>query len=281
MSKFLIYGSKGWIGTQFIDYLQINHPEITIIESSVRLTMATTADVENEISQHQPDRVFSFVARTSGPGCPNISYLDKTEAYPVNLQDNLFSPLLLGIICKKYNIHYTYIGTGCIYNGYPDGGYTEDDIPNYTGNTYSTTKAVTDQLLSLLDNTLIFRIRLPVNYKNDNRNLLTKLVKFITVSTSKNSLTVLPTIFPVIVSASISKEIGAFNLCNPGTITFPEILRKINECTNLNLQWEEVDTPNVSNRSNTHLCTKRLEETYPDIPNIEDAIDIAIRHTFI
>ena len=32
---------------------------------------------------------------------------------PINLNDNLYSPVKLANFCDKHNLHFTYIGTGC------------------------------------------------------------------------------------------------------------------------------------------------------------------------
>ena len=32
-----------------------------------------------------------------------------------NVRDNLFSPVVLALLCQKHNIHFTYLGTGCIF----------------------------------------------------------------------------------------------------------------------------------------------------------------------
>ena len=40
---------------------------------------------------------------------------------------------MLAMICNKENIHFTYLGTGCIFD-YDDkhiSGFKEDDVPNF------------------------------------------------------------------------------------------------------------------------------------------------------
>ena len=44
-----------------------------------------------------------------------IDYLEQEGKLRENVNDNLYSPLLLARLCEKHNIHFTYIGTGCIF----------------------------------------------------------------------------------------------------------------------------------------------------------------------
>lgn len=53
--------------------------------------------------------------------------------------------------------------------------FEEEDVANYDGTSYSAMKGFTDRLLRHFDNTLQCRIRLPVNYEADSRNLVAKV----------------------------------------------------------------------------------------------------------
>lgn len=57
-----------------------------------------------------------MIGRTSGPGCNSIDYLE--DKLKENINDNLYSPLILSLLCDYYKIHLTYLGTGCIFDGY-------------------------------------------------------------------------------------------------------------------------------------------------------------------
>ena len=74
----------------------------------------------------------------------------------------------VSLICKKYGIHYTYLGTGCIFEydtehpfGEEVNGFKEDSLPNFVGSSYSIVKGFTDRLLhNFEDNVLNLRIRI-------------------------------------------------------------------------------------------------------------------------
>ena len=50
------------------------------------------------------------------PGCGNIDYLEGgPDKLKENVQDNLFAPWTLANLCEKFHLHFTYLGTGCLY----------------------------------------------------------------------------------------------------------------------------------------------------------------------
>jgi len=109
--KILFFGSRGWIGKQFCKYL-IND-NIEYIETNIRAD--NEKDVEKEILEHKPTHIISFIGRTHGENYNTIDYLEQPGKLVDNIRDNLYAPIILSILCKKYNIHYTYMGTGCIF----------------------------------------------------------------------------------------------------------------------------------------------------------------------
>ena len=196
--KLLIFGSKGWIGRQFCEYLDNNN--ILYIESDSRAD--NEKDVEKEINEHKPTNIVSFIGRTYGGTFNTIDYLEQPGKLVDNIRDNLYAPMILSILCERYNIHYTYMGTGCIFE-YSDNSDSvkkcEDDVPNFFGSSYSIVKGYTDRLQHMYSkNTLNLRIRMPiVNYDHD-RNFITKITKYEYVCSVANSMTVLHDMFPII-----------------------------------------------------------------------------------
>ena len=138
--KVLVYGSNGWIGSQFVEILKNNH--INFTEGQSRTDNETT--LTNEITRYNPTHVVSFIGRTHGKIdnkiYTTIDYLEQEGKLVENVRDNLFSPILLADICNKNKIHYTYLGTGCIFKfdethpfGKEEDGFTEDSLPNFFG----------------------------------------------------------------------------------------------------------------------------------------------------
>jgi 3,5-epimerase/4-reductase len=120
----LFFGSKGWIGKQFGDYL--NNNGITYISTDVRADDEKA--VEEEIKLYSPTHIISFIGRTHGGEYNTIDYLELPGKLYDNIRDNLYSPVVLSILCERYNIHYTYLGTGCIFSSEdPTNTYVDDD----------------------------------------------------------------------------------------------------------------------------------------------------------
>lgn len=285
--KVLIFGSKGWIGEMLKEVWKKSYPEDKIIESSSRVDYFTQKEVEKEILEVNPDRVVCLLGRTSGwieekdlskgeikkRYIPNIDYLEEKGKLYENVRDNLYSPLLLSILCGSKNIHLTYVGTGCIFSRNTkenDYIYTEDDQPDFTGSSYSTVKGFTDQILPLFGNVLNVRIRMPIvkDYK-DPKSFVSKIIGFQKIHSMPNSMTYLPDMLPLLVELSKMKETGTIHLVNKGGISHSEILNiykdKVKpDHTFQEIEGEELKTILKAARSNNILSTDRLDKIFPD-----------------
>ena len=205
--KILIYGSRGWIGTQFKVILK--EKKIHFIEGNARVD--NEVDVKKEIENINPTHIISFIGRTHGiidnKIYSTIDYLEEKGKIFENVRDNLFSPLILADICKNKDIHFTYLGTGCIFtfddtHPYEEelNGFNEDSKPNFFGSGYSTVKGFTDRLMKLYsDSALTLRIRMPITGEKNPRNFITKITNYKNICSIKNSMTVLPELLPFIV----------------------------------------------------------------------------------
>lgn len=273
--RWLIYGWKGWIGTMVCDLLNQNNE--TVIGGNERAD--DELSIENEILKVKPDRVLCLIGRTSGPGFTTIDYLEQPGKLVENVRDNLYSPIILAVLCKKYNLHLTYLGTGCIFNGYNDNnGYTEKDKPDFFGSSYSTVKGFTDRLMHLFSNDVLnIRIRMPIIDKHHPKNFITKIMTYKKICSIHNSMTVLPELLPIMLDMAKNKMTGTINLTNPGLISHNEILEMVKEILDPNFTWnnftlEEQKKILAADRSNNLLNTDKLVKLYPNVLSIKEAI---------
>ena len=261
--KVLVFGSKGWIGQQFI-----NNTVHTIIEATTR--PENYQDTFNEIQRVNPDCVISFLGRTYGTTpdgklIPSIDYLELPGKLYENMRDNFYAPYNLALICDKLNTHFIYLGTGCIYTYTADKKiFTEQDIPNFFGSGYSTVKGYTDQVLRNFNNTLQLRIRMPVSKLVSGRNLIDKLIGYPNICSIPNSMTVLDDMWIIIDKMIEIKEKGVYNLTNPGTAEHNWILQEYKKHINPKHTWniisyEEQMKYIKSERSNNTMDTTKLE----------------------
>ena len=281
----LVYGSNGWIGNQFIDILKTS--EHSYFCGKARVDCET--ELLKEILEVKPTNIVSFIGRTHGKigdkVYTTIDYLEEEGKLVENIRDNLYSPLILAEICKQNNIHYAYLGTGCIFKfdenhpfGLEENGFNESSLPNFFGSSYSIVKGFTDRLMHMYNNNVLnLRIRMPITGEKNGRNFITKITTYEKVCSVPNSMTVLPELLPFVLDMMNNKTTGTMNLTNPGLISHNEILEMYKEIVDPTFTWnnfsqEEQRKILAADRSNNFLDTTRLESLYPEILNIKDSI---------
>ena len=253
--KVLVFG-KGWIGQQFI-----SNTTHTVIQATTR--PENIDDTFDEIKNINPDCVISFIGRThgfdNGKLIPSIDYLE--DKLYENMRDNFYAPFNLATICEKLNIHFVYLGTGCIYTYGDKKIFTEEDKPNFFGSGYSTVKGYTDKVLRNFKNTLQLRIRMPVSKLVSGRNLIDKLVSYPNICSIPNSMTVLDDMWPIIDKMISVNEKGVYNLTNPGTTEHDWILNEYKKYIPHTWNLVSYEEQNIkSGRSNNEMDTTKLEK---------------------
>ena len=282
--KLLVYGSNGWIGSQFIEIaLKAGH---TVVCGGSRLN--NIEDVRKEVKEIKPTHVFCFIGRThgsiDGKVYTTIDYLEQEGKLVDNIRDNLFSPVTLAKICEEEMVHLTYLGTGCIFKFDEEhpyeqevNGFTEESKPNFFGSGYSVVKGFTDQMMTLFKNVLNLRIRMPITGEPNGRNFITKITNYEKICSIKNSMTVLPELLPMAMKLAEQNETGTLNLTNPGLISHNEILEMYKEIVDPTFKWknftvEEQAKILAADRSNNYLNTEKLQSLYPGVKNIKESV---------
>ena len=176
--KVYLVGHKGWIGQKYVDlFKKLN---IECVYSEWR---AESEEMKVDIVRSKATHVLCCMGRThgtrDGTKFTTIDYLEHPEKLHENINDNLFSPLSLALLCQQ-EIFITYIGTDCIFT-YDDKHSVEDGVPffeenapNFFGSNYSIVKGFTDMLMKQTK-TLNLRIRMPITDKFIRAILLQKL----------------------------------------------------------------------------------------------------------
>jgi 3,5-epimerase/4-reductase len=280
----LLFGSNGWIGCKVVQLLEDKH--IPVLKASSRAD--DIASIRKEIQHSVPiTHIMCFIGRTHGvyenEKITTIDYLEKPGKLVDNVRDNLYSPVSLGLLCKELNIHFTYLGTGCIFEydeAHPYGnettGFQEASAPNFFGSSYSVVKGFTDQLMQQLP-VLNVRIRMPITHEYHERNFITKITNYKKVCSIPNSMSVLNELLPLMLELALRKEVGTINLTNPGVITHNEILEMYKEIVDPSFTWEnftqeEQNTILLSKRSNNCLDTHVLQSFFPQVKTIKESV---------
>lgn len=278
--RILVFGAQGWIGQQFS--ANTTHTVITALTRPENIEAAA-----QEIAAVKPDAVCSFLGRTHGPGAPTIDFLEQPGRLRENMRDNYIAPMHLAQICEAQGILFVYLGTGCIFT-YTDEKrtFTEEDVPNFFGSSYSIIKGFTDQEIRRFRTTLQLRIRMPIAAAVSGRNFIDKIAGYPNICSIPNSMTVLDDMW-VILDRMIEKRVtGTFNLVNPGLIEHNWILEQYRDLLKPTHTWNSVSYDEqmkfiTSHRSNNELTTSKLEafcaaESLP-LPNIQDSVMRCLR----
>lgn len=283
--KLLVYGSKGWIGSQFVEILKSKG--IEFINGKSRAD--NLPNLRNEVREVNPTHIISFIGRTHGKignkVYSTIDYLEQDKKLVDNVRDNLYSPLLLALVAKESGIHYTYLGTGCIFKFDEEhpfeqeiNGFTENSVPNFFGSGYSIVKGFTDQIMKYFEESVLnLRIRMPITGEMNSRNFITKITTYEKICSIKNSMTVLPELLPKVIDMMDNGMTGTINLTNPGLISHNEVLDMFKEIVDPDFEYQNFSVEEQSkilaaDRSNNYLDTTKLEKLYPDVRNIKDAV---------
>lgn len=283
--KVYLIGHNGWIGRKYLELFK--QQNIEVVYSDFR---AETDEIKMDILEKKPTHILCCIGRThgtlNGVKYNTIDYLQNNETLYENINDNLYTPLSLAHFSDRNNIHFTYIGTGCIFtydtiHSIDNGiGFNEDDYPNFFGSNYSIVKGFTDKLMKDT-RALNLRIRMPITDEFHNRNFITKITNYAKICSVSNSMSVLNELIPVSIDMMKNNEIGTFNFTNPGSITHNEILNMYKDIVDNTFKWEnftidEQDKILLSKRSNNILDVNKLSTKYK-VSNIKDAIrDILI-----
>jgi len=277
--KVLIYGSKGWIGGLFMEYVNSLNEEIILLEGSARID---SPELITELKEVSPTHVISFIGRThgtleNGEKVNTIDYLEYPGKLVENIRDNLYSPIILADLCIELGIHYSYLGTGCIFNSDEiNPVFDEHSLPNYFGSSYSIVKGFTDRIMHSRE-VLNLRIRMPISSKRNPRNFITKITNYKNICSIPNSMTVLDDFFPIFVDLMKRKATGTYNCTNPGVISHNEILEEYKKVVDPSFTWTNINLEEQSkilksSRSNNELSTSIISKEYPDLLDITTSI---------
>lgn len=264
--QILIFGN-GWVTDLFTSMLNNFYNNDKYIISSTRVKFASVAKIDEELELLKPTHVLCTVSRTIGDGQTTVEYLESDDKLFENLQSNLFAPITLSNLCAKHRIHFTYIGSGHIFeNTDIRSDFTETDFPNFVRSKYSCVKSFTDQLMQTQPNTLNARIRMAIDDTPHPRNFITKHTHSDT--DSQTSITMMPEILHYIHDMMKHRVTGTYNMVNPGTIS----RNRISELYTELVGEVEVTSEKSPYDVDATLNVYKLSMLYPNITNAEEAV---------
>ena len=270
--KILVFGSKGFIGGRMLE----TWPEAVGTDARID----DKAAVLKAIDEHKPDAVVNAAGKT---GRPNIDWCETHQIETA--QSNLIGPLVLAEACQERGVYLLHLASGCIFYGpSPDPrGWTEDDFANPLS-FYSRVKYAADLVLGKMPNVGIARIRMPIDDKPSDRNLINKLANYKQVIDVENSVTIIPDMIEVCYRLIQKRGTGVFHVTNPGTARHRQIVDLYRELVDPNHRNEWITDEEMMKRglakaarSNCILQSNRLQALGIEMR----PIDIALRDTIM
>ena len=221
----VLLGASGYVGNAIANRLrELAAPFLA--PSHAELDLTSRDEVAEWFAEKDPEFVINAVGFT---GRPNI---DGTEIEKWRcLQANTIVPGVLAEVLGTRGIRWGHVSSGCIFNGArPDGsGFTEEDAPDFVisdprAGWYARTKWMAEQLLANLPGVIIWRLRIPFDSLDHERNYLTKLMRYDRLLEVRNSISQLEEFAKATVQ-SMQEQIpdGIYNATNPGSILTSEV----------------------------------------------------------
>lgn len=267
MKKVLLFGSTGFIGS---------HLKPALIEAGYevfdpRIEIRNREEVEEAMDQAEPDLVINATGIT---GKPNV---DWCEDHPEEtLSVNIGGSLNIASLAHERNLYMVQIGSGCIYDGEVEGGYTEEDEPNYTGSIYSRSRMLSEKALKEFPKVLQLRIRIPILGKPHPKNLIDKLKKYPSMINRLNSCTVIEDFIPATLKLIEKKETGIMNMTNVGAMDHQSIMSLYKEIVDpsfeINVMPETQQADLCLRRSNCVLSSEKREALGAHMPPLEESL---------
>jgi 3,5-epimerase/4-reductase len=268
--KGLVFG-RGFLGTRLGDYLGYE------IIGRERADATNVSQIEKVLDSEIPDVVINAVGKT---GRPNIDWCETHKEETVLA--NISAAANLAAECSKRNIYFVHLGSGCIYDGDNDGkGFSEEDEPNFYGpQFYAKTKILAEKIVKEVPS-LILRVRMPIDDRPDERNLIDKLKKYTCLIDTKNSMTSVPHFIKAAGRLIEKRRTGIYNMVNPGVISPFEIMRLYREFVEPSHDFRELSLGELNKitrgkRANCYLNTDKLRKEGLALPEIHRAVMLCL-----
>lgn len=264
IKNILLLGATGWIGGQLKTLFESMPERYRVFVTKQRLDHFDMATLELDIVRGGIDCLINCAGLT---GRPNVDWCEDHKHEVIRV--NLVGTLAMMEVCEKRGCHLINMATGCIF-GYdeehPIGGpiFSETDEANFAGSFYSLTKGMVDRLAPFYENVLHLRLRMPISCDGNPRCFVTKIRSYAKVVNIPNSMSVLPSLLPLVPLMVDRRITGRLNFVNPNPVSHNEILEMYKEIIDptfhyTNFDLEEHDKVVVAKRSNNTLDTSRLE----------------------
>lgn len=275
----LLLGATGYIGQAFI--YEMARREIPFVALGRGVTDYTRQAVFSDVLKTlKPEIVINCSALVCKPS------VDLNEEHRhETLRANSWLPLMLIQQCDEVGIPLAQISTGCLYNGDNDmKGWSEYDPSQLTfdkgAGVYVGSKDLAEKIVRLYEKYYLWRIRIPFDNIDNDRNYLSKLMRFDKVFTALNSLSHRGDFVSACLDLwRLRAPFGTYNVTNQGAVTAGWICTRINSLLMPKKEfkfWKDEEfmkTCAKTKKSNCVLSVRKLLDAGVRMRMVDEAIN--------
>lgn len=230
-SMVVLTGASGYVGQAFQRELRRRKIRYAIFDRRA-VNLYNAADVAAYINQWRP----TFLIHCAGfVGKPNVDACEQHKAEC--LQANAVLPGVIAAACERLELPWGHVSSGCIYLGRHETGrgFNETDEPNFSFrhnncSFYSGAKALGEEILHDFNSVYTWRLRVPFEPYDNDRNYLSKIMRYSRLLDVENSLSHLGEFVSACIDCWREKlPFGIYNLVNPGGVTTRQVTEMMRE----------------------------------------------------
>ena len=213
------------------------------------------ADLEDLVQKENITNIILDSKKSYGKNIWNTSFIE--DKLDINIKSNLYTPLSICNICKKYKIHLTYIGDGCIFKD------TNSSEPDLTVSAHSIVNIYNEKLITeLYDNVLYLRVRYPISGELTPACYLMKLLSYKKIIDVDNSVSILLDLIPILFKMIEKNITGIYNFFGNNYInsinTILLLKHNFDSHISFNVISKEEHNELIGERSNVILNNNKL-----------------------
>lgn len=306
-----LLGGSGYVGQALHKALMATGEPVVALRRG-EVDYGNPVVFEQWVSENKPNLVVNAAGHT---GRPNVDACEVERAQ--TLAGNVILPLNLAHILNRRDIPLAQVSSGCIYNGAllekngvwsavadlndPEArraweteparlrGFNEDHLPNFSFRSppcsfYSGSKALAEETLATFPKVYLWRLRIPFDEVDSNRNFLSKIQRYPRVYDNLNSLSHLGDFASACVTLYQKRApYGTYNIVNPGVVSTRQVVEMLIPRLGLKRAFSYFEndrdfysTAAKAPRSNCLLDTEKLAAAGVSLRPVTQALEAAL-----